>query len=243
MLTIFLTAVLIISEAPLLAASPIRQEAAGNEVLERYLALSESQKQYLRGAEMEVDIVGTLPAVNKSGKLRAFRYISKLGEITYRVITFQGDNTVKKDVIARYMSAETEAVKHPGLGVTAQNYRFKHYGVHGSGDWKLHVFRVTPRKKSQGLFEGLIWIHERTALPVREQGRLVKSPSVFLKRVAFVRDYRIQDGFAIPSHVTSSIETRIIGRAELEITFKNFNRQASANAGDQQVASLTGGGF
>lgn len=242
MLTIVIAAVVLASGAPALVSSPI-EESNGSKILERYLATNESQRQYLRGAEMEVDIVGSLPAVNKSGRLSAFRYISKLGEITYRVITFQGDSTVKKDVIARYMSAETEAVKQPGLGITAQNYRFKYYGAYGSGDWKLHLFRVAPRKKSQGLFEGWIWIHDQTALPVREQGRLVKSPSVFLKRVAFVRDYRIQDGFAIPTHITSSIETRIIGRAELEITFKNFTRQASANAGGRQLASLTSGGF
>jgi len=242
LLTILLTAALIISEAPSYAASP-KQEAAGNVVLERYLASSESQKEYLRGAEMEVDIVGKLPAMNKWGRLNAFRYISKLGEITYRVMTFQGDNTVKRDVIARYMSAETEAVKRPGLGITLANYRFKYYGEYGGGDWKLHLFRVTPRKNSQGLFEGWIWIHDKTALPVREQGRLVKSPSVFLKRVAFVRDYEIRDGFAVPSHVTSFIETRVIGRAELEITFRNFTKQASASTDGRQLASLAGGGF
>ena len=58
---------------------------------------------------------------------------------------------------------------------------------------------------------------------MREIGEFVKSPSVFLKTVKFVRDYEIRDGFAIPSHVASTVDTRLVGKAELTINFTNFS--------------------
>jgi hypothetical protein len=64
-------------------------------------------------------------------------------------------------------------------------------------------------------------------MPVRESGQFVKTPSVFLKKIAFVRDYEIRNGIAFPSHIQSTVDTRIVGKAELEINFSNFSRDSS----------------
>ena len=47
---------------------------------------------------------------------------------------------------------------------------------------------MTPRKKRAGLFKGEIWIDAATYLRVQESGYLVKNPSIFLKKVAFVTE-------------------------------------------------------
>ena len=76
-----------------------------------------------------------------------------------------------------------------------------------------------------GLFKGELWVDTETGMPVRESGQFVKSPSVFLKKIAFVRDYELQDnGVSIPAHIESMVDTRIVGRAELEISFSKFTR-------------------
>ncbi len=51
------------------------------------------------------------------------------------------------------------------------------------------MFRVEPRRKRVGLFKGELWLDPSTALPLRGWGDFVKSPSIFVKRVRFVRDY------------------------------------------------------
>lgn len=235
----FLLALALFPPAATLPAEATRDVRTGDQVLQRYFQVTAEQRDHLKGATMEVDIVGNLPRMKKSGKLSGLRRISKVGEITYRAITFQGDNQVKRDVIARYMSAETEALKRgPGLGITTDNYKFKYFGSHGDGYWTLHLFELTPRKKKEGLFEGWIWIHDETGLPVREQGRLAKSPSVFLKEVEFIRDYDVRSGYAIPTHLSSVIQTRVIGEAEIDITFRNFHKADSDEPErSQQVAS------
>ena len=62
---------------------------------------------------------------------------------------------------------------------------------------------MNPRKKREGLFKGEIWIDTDTALPVREVGRFVKSPSVFLKKVDFTLtyDYAVLGNGAVPDSV------------------------------------------
>ena len=74
-----------------------------------------------------------------------------------------------------------------------------------------------------GLFKGELWLDGATGMPVREAGEFVKSPSVFLKKVEFVRDYEIHDGVAFPSHIESTVDTRLVGKAELSILFTNVS--------------------
>ena len=68
-----------------------------------------------------------------------------------------------------------------------------------------------------------MWLDGDTGMPVREAGEFVKSPSVFLKKVAFVRDYEIRDGVSYPSSIQSTVDTRLIGKAELSILFTNVS--------------------
>jgi hypothetical protein len=118
------------------------------------------------------------------------------------------------------------------MAVTPENYKFKYKGKAAWNGRDVRVFQVTPRKKRQGLFKGEVWIDAATYLRVRESGRLVKNPSIFLKRVEFVRNYDIQDGIAVPRRVESVVETRLVGKAELTIDFTNFSIDGSEKQGD-----------
>lgn len=198
-------------------------ERAGEQVLARYLEQVRSQSVQLRDVDMNIEIEAELPSLSRKGKLSALRSIGKVGQVTYKAITFQGDDSIKRDVIARYMQAEVEGSQKPGLSITPENYKFRYAGSHGSGHWHLHLFELSPRKKLPGLFQGWIWVEATTALPVREQGEFVKSPSVFLRKISFVRDYRIEDGQARPVTIESTIHTRIVGKAQIKIALSNYH--------------------
>lgn len=193
-------------------------------IVANYTAASRQLGSALNGASMEVHIRASLPRLKKSGRLHALRHISRLGRITYQALSFVGDNTVKQNVIARYLTAETQAaVGQPqSISVTPDNYRFKFKRTAELDGRPMHVFQVSPRKKRVGLFKGEVWIDAQTHLRVFEAGRLVKNPSVFLKRVEFVRVYEIRDGVPVPVHIRSMVDTRLVGPAELSIAFSNF---------------------
>jgi hypothetical protein len=56
----------------------------------------------------------------------------------------------------------------------------------------------------------------------------VKSPSIFLKKIEFVREYEIRDGLSIPRHIESTVDTRLWGPAEMSINFSNISRAEEA---------------
>jgi len=196
---------------------------APEEVVGTYTAISRQQGARLRGASMDVEIEANLPKLQKHGRLQALRRISRLGRITYEAVHFEGDKSVKSDIIARYLAAETQAqsADESSLAITPANYKFKFKGHSGRDENQIYIFQLTPRKKRVGLFKGELWIDAATCLPVRESGRLVKTPSIFLKRVEFVREYYIRGGVAVPLQIASRVETRLVGRAEVTVHFRN----------------------
>jgi hypothetical protein len=86
---------------------------------------------------------------------------------------------------------------------------------------------VSPRKKKVGLFKGDIELDAATYLPVMEKGRFVKNPSIFFKRVDFERDFKIENGVAVPHCMTSTIDARLIGKVELNVNYSNFTPNAA----------------
>jgi hypothetical protein len=194
-------------------------------IVENYCTASRAQEHSLQGASMDVEFDASLPKLKKHGRLHALRRISPLGLIKYERLLFEGDGTVNNQVITRYLTAEAESQREqsPSLAVTPQNYKFKYKGLNRLDGRDVHVFQVTPKQKRQGLFKGEVWIDARTYLRVQESGYLVKNPSIFLKKVAFVRKYEIRDGISVPRQVLSVVETRLVGKAELTIDFTNFS--------------------
>lgn len=208
-------------------------------VLDTYAAISSAQSERMRGSSMEVDIEAALPKLKKQGRLHALRHISRLGSITYEILHFEGDNTVKTNVIARYLAADvqSQASDDSSLAVTPANYKFKYTGIISDAGRHVYVFHLTPKKKRVGAFKGELWLDAETCLPVRESGRWVKNPSFFVRRIDFVREYDIGNGLAIPRQIESTVETRLVGKAELTIRFHDV-----AWAGSPSLSVAAGSG-
>jgi hypothetical protein len=191
------------------------------DLLGRYISAVRSQQDRASELAMQVEIDAEVPRLKKTGRLQALRFITRLGQITYRILRFEGDETVKKDIIARYLAAEQKARAEHGedIAITPVNYKFRYKGTADYAGRTAYVFQVTPRQKRLGLFKGEIWIDSVTFLPLREWGEMVKNPSVFLKNVYFVRDYYIRDEIALPRRVLSDISTRLVGKVRLTIWY------------------------
>jgi hypothetical protein len=209
-------------------------DGADQELVGKYLDAARVQQETLRNTRMEVSIDARLPQLEKQGRLRAFRFVSRLGKITYKALGFVGDNTVKKEVIVRYLSLDTDnGSSSTDVSVTPANYHFRFKAKLNQGDRAIQVLELTPKKKhwwggyKVGLFKGELWLDADTGMPVRLSGQWVTNPSVFVKRVEFVQEFEIQqNGVSIPSHIESTVDTRIAGRAELSINFSNFTPES-----------------
>ncbi len=209
-------------------------QVSEQSLLVRYASATQAQQSTLRGATMEVDIDASVPSLNKNGKLHALRNISTIGKITYHMLGFNGDGAIKKEVIARYLAADAQAQDGPNISITPENYKFKYKGLLNIEGSSVYVFQLSPRKKRVGLFKGDLWLDPATAMPVRESGRFVKTPSIFLKKMEFVRFYELQNGVSIPQRVESMVDTRLFGRVELNINFTHFCKDPES----QQTVAL-----
>jgi hypothetical protein len=149
----------------------------------------------------------------------------------------QGDDTVKRNVIAKYLQAEEQSQQDPSIAVTPENYKFKYKGRALLDGRETHRFEVTPKKKRQGLYRGQLWIDTETFLRVQESGRLVKNPSIMLRKVEFVRKYEIRDGVSVPRQMQTVAQTWLVGKAELTVDYSNYSfetKRASLTDGDDQ---------
>jgi hypothetical protein len=209
------------------------------EALDSYLAANRLQQDRLRDSTMDVEIQARLPRLKKEALQRAFRLVAPTGEVSYRPVSSTGDNMVRKEVIARYMTEEMDAsrksaigdAKFQSMGITRDNYKFSYKGIIKWNDRQVYMFQVSPKQKRVGLFKGEIWVDSVTFQALRESGTFVKSPSLYLSKVQFVREYEIQDGLAIPTHISSKIDTRVgVGTAEVDIRFSGFSNVLTARS-------------
>ena len=103
------------------------------------------------------------------------------------------------------------------VAITPANYKFRYDGFVIIGNSVAYVYQITPRKKREGLIKGELWLDGETGTAVRQSGYLVKQPSLFIRRVDVTRETVLRDGLAELRITHLSLDTRLIGRAELTI--------------------------
>lgn len=207
-------------------------------VLARYTEALQQNSHRLECRKVALEIEASLPKLAEHGRLYAIRQLVAPGRPEYHGLQIEGDRTVRQQVIARYLSAEAQAEAMPSdsVAVSPANYKFRYKGSIGSAGALAYVFEITPRKKRAGLIQGELWIDSASGLAVRKAGRLVKMPSVFLRRIDVAQDSYILNGEPYLRITNMAIDTRLVGRAELTI-----RERVCAPAGDQEIALMTPG--
>ncbi len=185
-------------------------------VLERFIA---NQTADSRTPVETIEIEASLPKLNKSGRLRAIRRTSPARHPEYQVLEISGDSMVNHELIVRYLHADQRAaeISNESTGITPANYKFVYVGTVSLRDDIAYAFRIVPRKKKQGLINGVLWIDSETGMALRLSGYLVKNPSIFLKRINLTRETYVRDGIVETRITHLLIDTRLVGSARLVV--------------------------
>ena len=164
-----------------------------------------------------IEIEASLPKLNKNGRLRAIRRTLSAHELEYQILELSGDSMVNHEVIARYLYADKRATElgTASPAITPANYKFRYVGSGQLHDDQTYMFRIIPRKKKQGLINGILWLDGDTGMAVRLSGYLVKSPSIFVKRVNVTRESYLRDGTVEAQITHLLLNTRLVGSARL----------------------------
>ena len=197
------------------------------------------QKEVLASSYSTTTVRAELPDTSQKGEFELHRHYAAPRTLEFSAIHFAGDGFVKKNVITRVLQSEVDHVQKDSPALTAlspENYKFSYRGTSQIGDRLVHVFQVKPRRKGLGLFKGHIFLDACGGSLVSAEGRLVKSPSFFLKNIDFVQEYSDVDGFTVPTHVHSEAKTRLVGRVIVDIFERDYRLVPAAG---EQMANGT----
>ncbi len=193
--------------------------------LRSYEQRAERQATELGAASETMLVRAQLPSSRQKGEFEVKRYYQAPKGLAFAAIKFVGDNFVKTNVIARLLQSDIDHVqKGEGgdLSLSSRNYKFNFKTTEVRGGRTVHVYNVKPRKKRVGLFKGHVYIDAYSGSLVRVEGSLVKSPSFFIKKVEFVQDYQDLGAFTFPARIHSTIKTRLVGQAIVDIEHSDF---------------------
>jgi hypothetical protein len=166
-----------------------------------------------------------LPDTSQYGEYEVQRHYSAPHTLAFKGLRFTGDAFVKTNVIIRLLQSEVDHVQKddPSLNaISPANYKFSYKGTSQLEGRLVHIYQLKPRQKRAGLFKGRIYVDAFTGSLVRAEGRPVKSPSLFIKKIDFVQDYADIGSFTFPVHIHSEATARIVGRAIVDIYQRDY---------------------
>ena len=210
----------LVTQAPESGEARLTIESPSALAFGKYIASLRERNPFTESGPISMEIEASLPGLAKHGTMLAVRQTGASERSEYSSIRFDGDSTIKQQVIARYLDAEeqAEALPYSAVAVTPVNYKFRYLGSVETNETTVCVFQIVPKKKRAGLIRGQIWIDSATGIVVHQEGRLVKRPSVLIRTIEVRRDTNLQDGFPYTRVTHVAIETRLVGSAELTIT-------------------------
>jgi len=204
-----------------LARDMVTAPASGSSLaLARYIMSTQENSLFHTSQPVILDVEASLPGLFKESRLIALRRVGDSGRTEYHLLITAGDVTVTQELIAPYLAIEDGIQELPAssVAVTPANYRFHYVGEVGTGAPTAYVFRITPKRKHDGLIEGQLWIDAVSGIGVLQAGHLVKTPSGFAPHIQVVRDTKLLNGVPCVRITHVSMKTRMAGSGELTVT-------------------------
>jgi hypothetical protein len=216
--------------AVLIAPAPSLPRMSPELTLQTYRNRVAQQAALLSSYSANSVILAQLPATQQFGECDLQRLYSAPHTLEFKSVRFVGDGFVKSNVILRLLQSEVDHVQKDDPAATAlsdDNYKFSYKNTTQLQNRPVHVFQLKPRANRPGLFKGKIYLDAHTGNMVRAEGRVAKSPSLFIKRIEFVQDYKEFGAFTFPVHTHSEARTRLVGRAIVDIYHYDYQPIAS----------------
>ena len=163
---------------------------AVSEVLQHFPASDGARGGGKGASPVPFEIDASLPELKKHGMMRGFRVITGVGRVVFTQLQYAGDNVVKTALIARFLTAQGQmGIASEDVAISNRNYQFRYRRTTAYNDRTALVFQIVPRGQRLGLLRGELWLDSETALPLREWGEFVRSPSVWVNSICMTRDY------------------------------------------------------
>ncbi len=160
-----------------------------------------------------------LPGTTKQGWMEVWTEFRPGIGFAYEVVREEGYEYVRNRVLRGVLKGEAELLangKPLRAALAARNYRFEDGGITESGLTRVLLY---PNRKGEGIVSGSTLIEPDTGAVVRIEGRLIKSPSFWVRDVDVTWKFMQVGETIVPTELSSSARVRFYGRSNFKMTY------------------------
>lgn len=193
---------------------PAEETAGGDAIVERFLAASETP---LSSAVIRRRLTAATRGGSMTAWLDACTYLDGSG-MRYRILGEGGSGAVRKRALVAALDGEVKARREGESGraaLVSANYEFS---PEPSDAGQTRV-RLKPRRKDGMLVDGAMVLTSDTAELLSVEGRLVKAPSFWTRKVDVVRRYARMQGVRVPVSMESTAQILILGMSTFSMSY------------------------
>ena len=197
-------------------------------VFERVLAKSNTvaPPPYRAFRRME----GGINDSEKRGWVEAWTEYTPGRGFTYEIVREGGSDYVRNKILRGMLNSEQNLIatgKRLRASLEAKNYVFEDGGTTDAG---LQRVLLKPAKKSDGILNGSLLLDPDSGLITRLEGRLVKSPSFWVRDVDLTYKFAHIGGHVVPIEMTSTGRVRMFGRSSFRMVYDYVSIDGHATA-------------
>jgi len=162
---------------------------------------------------------GGLIDSDRRGWIEAWTEYTPGRGFTYEVVREGGSEYVRNKILRGMLVSEQKLIasgKRLHASLESMNYRFEDGG---KADGGLQRVLLKPAKKSDGILNGSVLVDPESGLVTRIEGRLVKSPSFWLRDVDVTYKYAHVGDRVVPVEMTSTGRVRMFGRSNFRMVY------------------------
>jgi hypothetical protein len=188
-----------------------RANAARAAALESYLS-TRRYSVFEPGHDADAELVVSMQFVSPATK-------------TFSTVTAGGVGWIHKRVFRGLMDAEQQAAAgkdKADSAITSANYDVQLIGSDRRDGRDCYVLALSPKRRDKYLFAGKAWIDKEDFAIARLEGEPAKSPSFWIVRAPFVREYQRIDGFWLPLRDETHSQIRFAGEYVLRIQYADY---------------------
>jgi len=161
----------------------------------------------------------------------------------FKIISEKGSGLIRTRVFKPLMDVEVETASERNRldsSITPNNYTLALLGEEEVAGSHCFVVQATPKRADTYLFMGKIWIHSVDFAVVQIEGQPAKNPSLWIKRVDFVRRYQKIGEFWLPLKNESITRVRLFGKNTLTTEYDNYeiNQIAVARTKESSLSRI-----
>ena len=206
------------SDVPRMSADQVvAAMLAHNKDRERALQSYEGRRHYKleykgfpsgKSAEMEVSIRFDAP-----------------GKKHFVIESQTGSTMLINKVLKKLLEAEEEAtdeVVRMQSALSPENYNFELERTEEVDGRNQYCMKVEPLRKDKLLYRGRIWVDAEDFAVTRIEAEPARNPSFWIKKTKITHHYAKVDRFWLPASNQSESNTRLGGRAQLDISYTDY---------------------